>query len=165
MTQRVVVTGAAGLCPLGTHWDDVKTKLLAKTSSVTVQPGWEDVEGLRTRLGAVISGFERPAHYPRKKVRTMGRVALLATRATELALEAAGLLDHEALINGQTGISYGSTSGSPPAIRHFVEQVAISKTMAGITGAQFIQYMSHTCAANLAQFFEAKGRVIPTCSA
>lgn len=165
MTRRVVVTGMAGLCPLGTTWDEVRAKLTSKTSGIIVKPEWQTIDGLRTQLAAGIPEFERPAHYPRKKVRTMGRVALLATRATELALEAAGVLDHPSLTDGQAGISYGSTSGSPPAIQHFAEQLAMNNTVSGITGAQFIQYMSHTCAANLAQFFEIKGRVVPTCSA
>ncbi len=154
-----------GLCPLGTHWEAIRAKLLAKTSGVSVVPEWADVDGLRTRLGAAIPDFQRPAHYHRKKVRTMGRVALLATRATELALESAGLGNHAAIQNGRAGISYGSTAGSPPAIQSFAERLVVHNTVSGITGAQFIQYMSHTCAANLGQFFEVKGRIIATCTA
>ncbi len=165
MTHRVVVTGMAGLCPLGTTWEEVKERLLSKTSGIITKPEWEAVDGLQTRLAAEVSDFQRPAHYPRKKIRTMGRVALLATRATELALESAALLESPELTEGRTGISYGSTSGSPPAIQRFVEQVGVHKTLTGVTAAQFIQYMSHTCGVNLAQFFEVKGRIIPTCSA
>jgi 3-oxoacyl-[acyl-carrier-protein] synthase II len=165
MTHRVVVTGMAGLCPLGGDWQTVKAKLLAKTSAVTVQPDWDDIDGLRTRLAAAVPNFERPPHYHRKKIRTMGRVALMATRVTELALEAADCQTTATLTNGRMGISYGSTSGSPPAIQHFAEQLGRYHTLSGVTGAQFIQYMSHTCAANLGQFFEVKGRIIPTCSA
>jgi 3-oxoacyl-[acyl-carrier-protein] synthase II len=165
MTHRVVVTGMAGLCPLGMGWKDVKEKLRSKTSGIISKPEWEMVHGLQTRLAAEVPDFQRPEHYRRTKIRTMGRVALLATRATELALESAGLLDSPELKDGRTGISYGSTSGSPPAIQHFVEQVGVNKTLTGVTGAQFIQYMSHTCSVNLAQFFEVKGRIIPTCSA
>ena len=165
MTHRVVVTGMAGLCPLGDNWETVKAKLLAKTSGIAVQPDWEGVDGLRTRLGASVQNFERPPHYHRKKVRTMGRVALMATRVTELALQAADFLTAPALTDGRTGIAYGSTSGSPPAIQHFAEQLSLRHTVSGVTGAQFIQYMSHTCAANLGQFFEVKGRIVPTCSA
>jgi len=165
MTRRVVVTGMAGLCPLGGDWETVKTKLLAKTSGVAVQQDWGGIDGLRTRLAAAVQGFERPPHYHRKKIRTMGRVALMATRVTELALEAADFQTSISLTNGRTGISYGSASGSPPAIQHFAEQLGLHRTLSGITGAQFIQYMSHTCAANLGQFFEVKGRIVPTCSA
>ncbi len=139
MTRRVVVTGMAGLCPLGGDWETVKTKLLAKTSGVTVQPDWDGVEGLRTRLAAAVPGFERPPHYHRKKIRTMGRVALMATRVTELALEAAEFQAAASLTDGRTGIAYGSTSGSPPAIQQFAEQLVHQNTLSGITGAQFIQ--------------------------
>jgi len=165
MTRRVVVTGMAGLCPLGSHWDEVKTKLLAKTSGITVQPDWGAIRGLRTRLGATVPDFQRPPHYPRKKIRTMGKVALLATRATELALEEAKLIENPALHEHTTGVAYGSTSGSPPALQYFVEQLIVNKTLEGITGAHFTQYMSHTCAANIGQFFEIKGRIMPTSSA
>jgi 3-oxoacyl-[acyl-carrier-protein] synthase II len=165
MTRRVVVTGMAGLCPLGSRWDEVKVKLLAKTSGITVQPDWGTIRGLRTRLGATVPGFERPSHYPRKKIRTMGKVALLATRATELALAQAGLMKNPALHEHTTGVAYGSTSGSPPALQYFVEQLIVNKTLEGITGVHFTQYMSHTCAANIGQFFEIKGRIMPTSSA
>ena len=165
MTHRVVITGMAGLCPLGMSWEVVREKLLAKTSAVITKPEWAEIDGLQTRLAAEVPDFQRPKHYPRSKVRTMGRVALLAARATELALESAGLLNDAKLMNGRTGIAYGSTSGSPPAIRHFVEQVALNRTLKGVTAGQFIQYMSHTCDVNLAQFFGVTGRIIPTCSA
>ncbi|MGE3538582.1 MAG: beta-ketoacyl-ACP synthase [Candidatus Tectimicrobiota bacterium] len=165
MTRRVVVTGMAGLCPLGLSWAEVRPKLLAKQSGITTKPEWGAVEGLQTRLAAEIRGFQRPPHYTRAKIRTMGRVALLATRATELALLAAGLLESPELKDGTMGIAYGSTSGSPDAIELFVKQVGVQHTMIGVTAATFLQSMSHTCSANLAQFFEVKGRIIPTCSA
>jgi 3-oxoacyl-[acyl-carrier-protein] synthase II len=131
---------------------------------VVVVPEWNVYEGLDTRLAAPIVGFTTPAHYPRKKIRSMGRVALLATRATELALADAGLLDSEIVRSGAMGIAYGSTSGSPPAMevyaRHF-----LASTIKGIAATDYVQFMSHTCAANLALFFGITGRLIPTCSA
>jgi 3-oxoacyl-[acyl-carrier-protein] synthase II len=165
MTRRVVVTGMAGLCPLGSHWDEIKPKLLAKTSAIALQPGWETIQGLRTQLGATVPDFQRPTHYPRKKVRTMGRVALLATRATELALEEAGLKESPVLHDHRTGVAYGSTTGSLPALLEFLNQLHFHKTLEGITGAHFTQYMAHTCAANIGQFFEITGRVMPISSA
>ena len=86
MRRRVVVTGMAGLCPLGSDWPAVRTRLLAGRSGVRVMPEWDVYEGLDTRLGAPVPEFTVPDHYTRKKMRSMGRVALLATRATELAL-------------------------------------------------------------------------------
>src|SRR5439155_25591206 len=39
------------------------------------------------------------------------------------------------------------------------------RSLKGIAGTDYLQFMSHTCAANLAQFFGITGRVMPTCSA
>ncbi len=164
MTHRVVVTGMAGLCPLGMDWSTVKAGLLAKRSAIMAKPEWNDVTGLRTRLGAEVVGFERPAHFPRKKIRSMGRMSLMAARATELAIQSAGL-GTEHIESANTGIAYGSTSGSPPALDHFAAQLSRHRTVEDITGAGFIQMISHSCAINLAQFFEVHGRIIPTCSA
>ena len=90
MTQRVVVTGMAGLSPVGSTWETVRTNLEKGRSGVVVIPEWADYEGLDTRLGAPVHDFAVPGHYPRKKTRSMGRVSLLATRATELALATPG---------------------------------------------------------------------------
>src|SRR5437867_2343668 len=86
MNRRVVVTGMAGLCPIGSDWKSVRDGLLAGRSGVAYVPEWETVTGLKTRLGARVPGFEVPADYPRKKTRSMGRVSLLMVRASELAL-------------------------------------------------------------------------------
>jgi 3-oxoacyl-[acyl-carrier-protein] synthase II len=164
MSGRVVVTGMGGLCPLGQDWPSVRERLRSGKSGVTTMPEWEVYSGLDTRLAAPVVDFAVPDHYPRKSIRTMGRVALLATRATELALIDAGLLGTSVLTDGATGVSYGSTSGSPPAMaiyaRHF-----LANTIKGIAATDYIQFMSHTCAANLALFFGITGRLIPTCSA
>jgi 3-oxoacyl-[acyl-carrier-protein] synthase II len=161
--RRVVVTGMGGLSPIGLDWESVRASLCDGRSGVAVVPGWSAYAGLDTRLAAAVD-FVVPEAYPRKKVRSMGRVALLATRATELALRDAGLLDDPGLSDGSTGIAYGSTSGSPPAMeiyaRHF-----LNGTIKGIAATDYVQFMSHTCAANLAVFFGITGRLIPTCSA
>jgi 3-oxoacyl-[acyl-carrier-protein] synthase II len=163
--RRVVVTGMAGLCPLGQSWDEVGKRLRAGVSGVSVQPGWETYTGLRTRLAASVPDFAVPAHYARKKVRTMGRVSLMATRATELALQDAGLLGSNEVTGGDMGIAYGSTTGSPPAMEVYARMFQGERSIKGIAATDYPQFMSHTCAANLGLFFGIRGRVIPTCSA
>jgi len=164
MSRRVVVTGMAGLCPLGQDWATVRDRLHEGRSGIVVVPAWSVYNGLDTRLAAPVAGFCVPDHYPRKKVRSMGRVALLATRATELALEDAGLLNSPVLTDGTTGVAYGSTSGSPPAMENYARNF-LANTIKGIAATDYIQFMSHTCAANLAVFFGITGRLVPTCSA
>ena len=88
----------------------------------------------------------------------------MATRATELALEQAQLLDHPSLTDGQTGISYGSSTGSTGPIIAFGHMLE-SGNMNGITATSYIQMMSHTAPVNVGVFFGIKGRVITTSSA
>lgn len=165
MRRRVVVTGMAGLSPLGNDWESVSKRLLAGKSGIEAMPEWGEIAGLQTRLGGPVRGFEVPETWVRKKIRTMGRVSLLATRATELALEDAGLRNSDEITDGNTGISHGSTSGSPPMIAEYSTRLAVNRSMKGLGPAVYIQFMSHTTAANMAQFFGVRGRVITTCSA
>ncbi len=165
MTRRVVITGMGALSPLGCDWSSARETLLAGKSCIKFQPEWDTVEGLQSRLGAGIPDFTRPKHYSRKKIRTMGRVSLLAARATELALEEAGLLKDGLATVPEIGVAYGSTSGSPPSIQKYAQQITVNKTLAGVSASEYVKFMSHTTAANLVQFFGVKGRLIPSCSA
>ncbi len=163
--NRVVVTGMVGLCSLGQDWKTVRDALLAGRNGTVLMPDWERMGGMRTRLGAPVPDFEIPSDWPRKKTRSMGRDSAMATRATELALADAGLAGSAALGDGRTGIAYGSTAGSPGALDEWAEKFYKRESLSGIGANQYIRFMSHTCAANLAQFFGLRGRVIPTISA
>jgi 3-oxoacyl-[acyl-carrier-protein] synthase II len=94
----------------------------------------------------------------------MGRVALLSTWATQRAIEDAGI-DASALSSGRVGLAYGSTGGTSAAVEDFVRKLYIEKQLGSIQSATYLKFMSHTCAANLAQYFAIRGRVITTCSA
>ena len=163
--RRVVVTGMGGVSALGSTWREVREALQAGRSAVVVAPELGEIEGMRTRLAAPVHDFVRPESWPRKKTRTMGRVSLLATRASELALEDACLVSSPLLGDGTTGVSFGSTAGSPPAMEVYARNLFGKRTTRGIAATDYVQLMSHTAAANLAQFFEIRGRVVPTCSA
>lgn len=163
MSRRVVVTGAAALCPLGQDWPTIRSALMAKRSAIQRREDWARVQGLRTNLAAEVPNFTRPSHYTRKQTRSMGRVSLLAARASELAMEMAGWNRTDPGYE-QTGLAYGSTSGSPPALEQFVSRL-IQSSVEGLSGTEFIQAMSHTCVLNLAQFFGLRGRIISTCTA
>jgi 3-oxoacyl-[acyl-carrier-protein] synthase II len=164
MNQRVVMTGMNGVSPLGSSWEETRANLCQFENKTVFMDDWNAYDGLHTRLACPITDFKVPKHYTRLKIRSMGRVSLMAVRTAELALEQAGLLEHPSLTDGSTGVAYGSSSGSPPAIGPFAEMRLHGK-MRGITATSYIQMMSHTCAANIGLFFETKGRVIPTCSA
>jgi len=162
--KRVVVTGMAGLTPIGSDWNTVAARLKECRSGVRYMPEWADYDGLSSRLAAPIDDFEKPEHYTRKAVRSMGRVSLLATRATELALIDAGLLGDVLLQSGQVGVAYGSSSGSPPALADF-GQMLLNHSTEGLSATSYIKMMPHTTAVNLCVFFGLRGRVITTSSA
>ena len=110
--KRVVITGAAGISPLGNDAPTVLARLRTLRNAVQRMENWE-YEGLNTRLGVPAQPFTLPEHYNRKATRSMGRVALMATRASELALADAGLLGDPLVGSGRMGIAYGSSVGSP----------------------------------------------------
>jgi 3-oxoacyl-[acyl-carrier-protein] synthase II len=162
--KRVVVTGVGAFSPIGHDWPTVFARLRSGRNAVQRMPGWDAYEGLNTQLGAPVAPFELPAHYNRKATRSMGRVALMATRASEIALADAGLLGDPLVGSGHMGISYGSSVGSPPAIADFGRMI-IAKATEGITANTYLKMMSHTAAVNIGVFLGITGRIITTTSA
>ncbi|MZG56094.1 beta-ketoacyl-ACP synthase [Photobacterium lucens] len=164
MNRRVVVTGMSGVTAFGNDWQQIEPKLRACENATIYMQDYELYDGLNTKLAAPIENFTLPKHYTRKKTRAMGRVSKLSTLATENALIQAGLLDNDVLTNGQTGIAYGSSTGSTPAISAFGVMLNEKSTRA-ITATTYVQMMPHTTAVNVGLFFGLRGRVIPTSSA
>ncbi|HBZ05981.1 MULTISPECIES: beta-ketoacyl-ACP synthase [Massilia] len=164
MNRRVVVTGMAGISPLGNDWASVRTRLGEYRNAIVRMQDWADYEGLNTRLGAPAAPFELSERYNRKATRSMGRVALLATRASELALIDAGLLEHPLLTSGQMGVSFGSSAGTTSAIGDFGRMIE-ERTTRGINATTYIKMMAHTAPVNIGVFFGLTGRVFTTSSA
>jgi len=161
--KRVVVTGMAAITPLGNDWETVAQKLKSQTTGIQRMNDWDKYKGLNTRLGAPVD-FSRPGHYSRKQVRSMGRVAMLGTYASELALIDAGLLDDPCLTSGQVGVSYGSSSGSFDGLIDFTKML-LNHDKGGMNATSYIRMMGHTCPVNISLHFGINGRIIPTSSA
>jgi 3-oxoacyl-[acyl-carrier-protein] synthase II len=161
--KRVVVTGMAAITPLGNDWETVAQKLKSQTTGIQSMDDWGKYKGLNTRLGAPVN-FSRPEHYSRKQVRGMGRVAMLGTYASELALIDAGLLSHPCLVSGQMGIAYGSSSGSFDGLIDFTKML-LNHDKGGMNATSYIRMMGHTCPVNISLHFGINGRIIPTSSA
>ncbi len=162
--KRVAVTGFGAISPLGHDWPTVFAALKSLRNAVEHMPDWAQFDGLNTQLGVRAKPFELPAHYNRKSTRSMGRVALMATRASELALADAGLVGSPLLSSGRMGVSYGSSAGSPPALGDFGRMMT-EKSTAGINANTYIKMMSHTAAVNIGVFFGLTGRIVTTTSA
>jgi 3-oxoacyl-[acyl-carrier-protein] synthase II len=164
VTRRVAVTGIGAISPLGSVWGDVERRLREKRSAIVAMEAWKAYDGLNTKLGVPVSDFVVPDHYTRKQTRSMGRVAMLAVRAAELALCDAGLEGDPAVTSGATGVSFGSSTGSPDALLEF-GRLLMEHTTDGLNATSYVRMMSHTAAVNIGIFFGLTGRVIPTSSA
>lgn len=162
--RRVVVTGMSAITALGHNWQDFEANLRKKKNAVQVDEKLEKIDGLNAHLSAPILDFKKPPHYSRKQIRSMGRVSLMATRATEVALEDANLLDAKYIQSGRMGIAYGSSIGSTEPIIAFGDLLKTG-SMQGVTATSYIKMMSHTTAVNIAVFFGLCGRVHTTSSA
>jgi 3-oxoacyl-[acyl-carrier-protein] synthase II len=162
--RRVVVTGAAALSPLGHDWASIRERLHARVNAVRYIPEWEVFDGLNTRLAAPVQDYDLPPNYNRKTTRSMGKVAVMSVRATELALESAGLLGHPVLRSGMAGVAYGSSSGSHEATAEFGRMLH-EHTTEGISATTYLKMMSHTSPVNIGVFFGLSGRVYTTSSA
>ncbi len=163
LKKRVVVTGMAGISPIGNDWQQIATQLKRQATGIQFMPDWNKYAGLNTRLGAP-ADFTKPEHYSRKKTRSMGRVALMATRATELALMDAQLLNDACLHGGRMGIAYGSSSGSADAIAEF-GYMLLNNATNGLNATSYIRMMAHTTPVNIGLFFGINGRIYTTSSA
>ncbi|MBN8413939.1 MULTISPECIES: beta-ketoacyl-ACP synthase [Halomonas] len=162
--RRVAVTGMAGFSPVGNDWETIKARLLRGENGIRHLPEWAVYEGLNTRLGAPVETFDLPAHYHRKALRSMGRGARMATRASELALEDAGLADSPLLGSGEMGIAYGASAGEPDAVADFGNML-INKSTDGLNANSYIRMMAHTAPVNIGVFLGVRGRIHTTSSA
>ena len=164
MRRRVAVTGMAGISPIGNQWAGIRARLGSYRNAVMRMTEWSDYDGLNTLLGAPAAPFELSERYTNKATRSMGRVALMATRASELALLDAGLLDDPLLKSGELGIAYGSSAGTPKAICDFGKMID-EKSTKGINATTYIKMMGHTAPVNLGVFLGITGRIVTTSSA
>ncbi|HEY2900226.1 MAG TPA: beta-ketoacyl-ACP synthase [Polyangia bacterium] len=161
-TARVFVTGIGLTSPIGHDLATVTAALKNGRHGIVTMPEWDQVAGLGTRLAAVA---DAPiSHYTRKQVRTMGRVAILSTYATEQAVKDAGL-PPEIIQSDATGLAYGSTHGSSASTEEFCRKVFERRGFQGIAASTYLKFMSNTTTVNLAQYFGIRGRVLSTCSA
>jgi 3-oxoacyl-[acyl-carrier-protein] synthase II len=162
--RRVVVTGTGVLSPIGNSVAESVASLREGRSGVRAMPEWDFVADLQGRLGATVEGLDFKQIFDRKQRRTMGRVAQLAVHAAQQAVAESGLTE-EVLGSPRTAVAFGSTHGSGSEADAFGEPLALHRSMRGLESNAFFRFMSHTVAVNVAHFWKAKGRVVPTCTA
>ena len=96
--RRVVVTGGGMVSALGRDWETALKNLKECKNKVRYMPEWERFTKMNTRMACP---YDEPLpSFPRKKIRGMGRVALLSLLSTQDALRMAGFLTED----GEDGI-------------------------------------------------------------
>ncbi len=164
MAKRVVVTGMALTSPLGSTVKSAFDRLHNLENCIQYDENLEIYKGLHTRLDARIKDFVLPPDFTRKTTRTMGEVAIMAVATARQALEDAGLLNDEIITNGETGVAYGSCSGSIDALMDFYS-MCINHDVKNLNSGSYIKMMSHTAAVNISLFFKTHGRLITSSTA
>ena len=162
--RRVVVTGGGMLTALGRDWPTAFAKLQSGKNCIKYMSDWERYEKMNTRLACPYE--EALPSYPRKKIRGMGRVALLSLVSTEDALKMAGLLKDDGdvideLKSGRTGIAYGTCMGSMDAIMDIADMMRTGDT-SKLDSQTYIKSMPQTNACNLSVYYQIRGRIIVT---
>ncbi len=160
MKRRVVITGGAGISALGIDWTETELSLRTCENKVVTMKEWEKYPKVNTRLGAPISNWNEP-NYPRKKIRGMGRVALMAVNSADMALQMSGLADDPVITKGRHGIAYGSSAGSVDASMEFFSVLNNTESK-GLNATTYIRSMPQTCAVNIGIFFGLTGRLLTT---
>lgn len=164
MTRRVVVTGMAGITALGGDWPEIERRMRAGETGTRYIEEWDRLSDLTCKVGAPADWFKHEGYYPRQKIRSMGRVSVMAVDSTERALKQAGLFEDPVLKAGRAGVACGSSFGSTPPIRDFVAFLDTGKAGA-LNATSYIRMMAHTTPVNISVVFGLTGRVITTSSA
>ncbi len=163
--RRVVVTGMGLLSPIGNSLDEFTEGLKQGRSGIRKMPEWDIVEKMRTRLAGVCENIEEEK-IPQGLRRKMGRVSILACRATQNAIADSGL-ETAAIESDRCGVSFGSSSGSADSQERFFRMVLAEDKLSlqGVPSTIFLSFMSHTCAANVAVMFHTHGPVVASSTA
>ncbi|MBK6923051.1 MAG: beta-ketoacyl-ACP synthase [Deltaproteobacteria bacterium] len=160
--RRVVITGMGLVSPIGSSVTEVATALRTHAHGIVSVDAWARW-GVRTALAGAVADPALP-NFGRKQLRATGKVARLAIAATEAAIADAGLTS--AQVQGpECALLFGSTDGSTGAAEEYYRRLYTTERFEGLLSSAYLRFMSHTCAANLAQAFGITGRVVPICSA
>lgn len=163
MSRRVVITGGGCFSSLGIQWEEILQRLKSKKNCVVSMESWNRFEQMNTRLAAPV--LSPLPEMPRKKIRGMGRVAILSLLATRDALKASRICDGEAipdeLNQGRFGIAYGSSAGSVDSLLDFYAML-IDSNASKISATTYIRMMPQTCAVNLGVYYGLTGRILTT---
>ena len=166
--KRVVITGVSVVSPLGNNLEEAFNRLKTYKNCVEYDKSLENYKNLYTRLSSRVHGFIMPENFTRKVLRTMGKVSVFAVSSAQDALIDAGLIQDDKINpiiqSGETGVCYGSCSGSMDALMDFYSLYS-KKEIGNLNSGSYIKMMPQTTAVNISLFFKTHGRLVTTSTA
>ncbi|MBW1733267.1 MAG: 3-oxoacyl-ACP synthase [Deltaproteobacteria bacterium] len=166
MENRVVITAASAITPIGHQRQEIIDSLVNGVSGVKelrddrLLSGYVESKVFGTVTVPMEFDFER------KFRKTMGPVAYYACQVVKEVLEAAGL-DDAFISSGRLGVAFGSTHGSP-TVQRDIYRTFFSNSREGFSSVGAVDYlksMVHTTAVNITKMFGITGRVISSSTA
>jgi len=156
--KRVVVTGIGAVSPFGRGVEILEDALLKNKSGIRGIPELAQIKGLRCHIAGLVPGIN-PKEIPRKFRRSMSKMSIYATIASQEAIKDAGV-PQGYYSQERVGLVIGSTVGSVYTIQNFFENYLKEFSLEKIKSTLFFQIMGHSCAANVAQALGITGRVL-----
>lgn len=146
--NRVVITGRGAVSPFGLGVETLLENIWAGNSAVRSMPEWQAIRGLKSHIAAPVPAFDCKKLLPRSVRRSMGKMAIYATLASQEALQDAGV-SREDICSGETGVAIGSTTGSPSIYEEFYLKYLPERVFEEVKSGEFFKMMGHSCAANV----------------
>jgi len=109
--QRVVITGIGPITPIGTGLDAFWAGLKAGKSGVRRVDDKINLEGIDSKIAAVIDGFDPLDYMEKKRAKRLGYSTQLALAASKLALEMSGI-DLKSQNLDRIGVLFGNGIGN-----------------------------------------------------
>lgn len=159
MRQRVVITGTGAVTPYGAGVPLFEEGLFSGQCAIAPWPPAQEVRGLGCSLAGRVPALDS-RRIPREQRRSMPPSAIFACFAADEATQ--GLSPEEL---AATGVSIGSTMGSPEALHAFFSEYLLGEGLAGIRSMTFFKVMGHTVAANVAMHLGCHGRMLAPAAA
>ncbi|MBI1811650.1 MAG: beta-ketoacyl-[acyl-carrier-protein] synthase family protein [Nitrospirae bacterium] len=161
--KRVVITGMGSVSPFGNDVKALMDGIDHGRSAVRLMEGWDKYTGLRSHVAAPAE-IQNERKIPRNKRRFMGRMSIFSAQAAEQALADSGFSFSD-IPQLKIGCVIGSTMGSAKSINDAFEIMLPEKDISQLNSSMFFQCMSHTAAANVAQYLELEGFIMATSAA
>lgn len=161
--NRVVITGVGAVSPLGNDVEALMDGIEKGQSAVRFMEGWDQYTGLRSHVAAPAK-LKDERLIPRQKRRFMGRMSIFSSQAAQQALADSGISPAD-IPQMKMGCAIGSTMGSAKSINDAFEIMLPHKDISQLNSSMFFQCMSHTAAANVAQYLELTGYIMATSAA